>query len=49
MIKNLENPILILYQESALFTMECLLFKMEGLQFRKPCVRNQYTNQSKHS
>ena len=49
MIKNLESPILILHQESALFTMECLLFTMEGLQFRKTCVRNQHTNQSKHS
>ena len=49
MISNLENPILILHQESALFTMECLLFAMEGLQFRKTCVRNQHTNQSKHS
>ena len=49
MINNLESPILILHQESALFTMECLLFTMEGLQFRKTCVRNQHTNQSKHS
>ena len=49
MIKNLESPIFILHQESALFTMECLLFTMEGLQFRKTCVRNQHTNQSKHS
>ena len=49
MINNLESPILILQQESALFTMECLLFTMEGLQFRKTCVRNQHTNQSKHS
>ena len=49
MINNLESPILILHQESALFTMECLLFTMEGLQFRKTCVRNQNTNQPKHS
>ena len=49
MINNLESPILILHQESALFTMECLLFTMGGLQFRKTCVRNQHTNQSKHS
>ena len=49
MINNLESPILILHQEPALFTMECLLFTMEGLQFRKTCVRNQHTNQSKHS
>ena len=49
MIKNLESPILIFHQESVLFTMECLLFTMEGLQFRKTCVRNQRTNQSKHS
>ena len=48
-IKNLESPILILHQESALFTMECLLFTVEGLQFRKTCVRNQHSNQSKHS
>ena len=47
MINNLESPILILHHESALFTMECLLFTMEGLQFRKTCVRNQHTNQSK--
>ena len=47
LIKNIENPILIHHQESALFTMECLLFTMEGLQFRKTCVRNQHTNQSK--
>ena len=32
MIKNLESPILILHQESALFTMECFLFTIEGLQ-----------------
>ena len=38
-----------LVEESALFTMECLLFTMEGLRFRKTCVRNQHTNQSKHS
>ena len=44
MINNLESPILILHQESALLTMECLLFTMEGLQFRKTCVRNQHTN-----
>ena len=44
MINNLESPILILHQESALFAMECLLFTMEDLQFR-----NQRTNQSKHS
>ena len=49
MINKFESPILILHQESALFTMECLLFTMEGLQFRKTCVRNQHTNQSKHS
>ena len=49
MINNLESPILILHQESAIFTMECLLFTMESLQFRKTCVRNQHTNQSKHS
>ena len=49
MINNLESPILILHQESALFTIECLLFTMEGLQFRKTCVRNQHTNKSKHS
>ena len=49
MINNLESPILILHQESALFTMECLLITMEVLQFRKTCVRNQHTNQSKHS
>ena len=49
MINNLESPILILHQESALFTMECLLLTMEDLQFRKTCVRNQHTNQSKHS
>ena len=47
MINNLESPILIHHQESALFTMECLLFTIEGLQFRKTCVRNQHTNQSK--
>ena len=46
MIKNLEIPILILHQESALFTVECLLFTVEGLQFQKTCVRNQHTNQS---
>ena len=49
MINNLESPILILHQESVLFTVECLLFTMEGFQFRKTCVRNQHTNQSKHS
>ena len=49
MINNLESPILILHQKSALFTMECLLFTMEGLKFRKTCVRNQHTNQSQHS
>ena len=49
MMNILESPILILHQESALFTMECLLFTMEDLQFRKSCVRNQHTNQSKHS
>ena len=49
MINNLESPILILHQESALFAMEYLLFTMEGLQFRKTCVRNQHKNQSKHS
>ena len=49
MINNLESSILILHQESALFTMECLLFTMAGLQFRKTCIRNQHTNQSKHS
>ena len=46
-INNLESPIFILHQEPAFFTMECLLFAMEGLQFRKTCVRNQHTNQSK--
>ena len=45
-IKNLECPILILHQELALFTMACLLFTIEGLQFRKTCVRNQHTSQS---
>ena len=49
MINNLESPILILHQESALFTMECLIFTMEGLQFRKTCVRNQHTSQLKHN
>ena len=49
MINNLESTILILHQESALFTVECLLFTMECLQFGKTCVRNQHTNQSKHS
>ena len=49
MINNLESLILILHQESTLFTMECLLFTIEGLQFRKTCVQNQPTNQSKHS
>ena len=53
MINNLESPILILHQESALlsalFTMECLLFTMAGLQFRKTCVRNQHTNQLKQA
>ena len=49
MINNLESPILILHQESALYTMECLLFTMEGLQFRKTCVRNQHKNQPKHN
>ena len=44
MIKNSESPILILHQESALFTMECFLFTMNSLQFRKTCVRNQHTN-----
>ena len=29
LIKNLESPILILHQELAFFTMECLLFTME--------------------
>ena len=32
MTNNLESSILILHQESALFTVECLLFTMEGLQ-----------------
>ena len=41
MINNLESPILILHQESALFPMECLLFTIEGLQFRKTCVRKE--------
>ena len=49
MINTFESPILILHQESALFIMECLLFTIEGLQFPKICVRNQRTNQSKHS
>ena len=49
MIKKLESPILILHQESALFTIECLLFTMEALEFRKTYVRNQHTSQSKHS
>ena len=43
MIKNLESPILILHQDSALFTMECLLFTVEGLEFQKTCVQNQHT------
>ena len=33
MINNLESPILIIHQELALFTIEWLLFTMEGLQF----------------
>ena len=33
MIHDLESAIFFLHQESALFTMECLLFLMEGLQF----------------
>ena len=37
MISNLESPILILHQESALFTMECLLFTMGSLQFFASC------------
>ena len=37
-IKNLESPILILHQELALFTIECFLLTMEGLQFRKTCL-----------
>ena len=49
MVNILESPILILHQESPLLTMEYLLFTMEGLQFQKTCVRNQHTNQSKHS
>ena len=49
MIKNLESPILIFHQESALLTMECLLFAVKGLQFRKTCVRNRHTNQSKRN
>ena len=49
MINSLESPTLILHQESVLFTMECLPFTMEDLQYRKTCVRNQHTNQSKHS
>ena len=48
-IKNLDSPILINHQESTLFKIECLLFTMEGLQFWKPCARNQHTNKSKHS
>ena len=36
-IKNLESPILILHQELVLFTMECLLLTMEGLQFFSSC------------
>ena len=42
MTNNLESSILILHQESALFTMECLPFTMEGFQFRKTCARNQH-------